>query len=166
MKLVRFHFLNFKFLFLISSIALISCNSNTPITSKDIIKNEYDEIKFYFETKQNYQLNNNIKTIFVLTDVGCMPCNKHFSNLITENLNNSSSIFLILASSTNIDLTEFKKSRNNVFFDKQENLNIKNLKKSKVLFLKNNNIDTSIIIDARQIDLQFREINERLKRNK
>lgn len=162
MKLTLLHSLNLKISISVFTFLLMNCNTSINNDNEIKVKNAYEDIKLYFKEKQNYFLKNKIKTIFILTDIGCMPCNKHFSNLITDNLNDTSSLFLVLASSTNIDLTEFKKNKTRVFYDKPENIKDNLLRNSKAIFIKNNKIDTAITIDARQIDLQFREIKERL----
>lgn len=89
-----------------------------------------------------------------------MPCNKHFSELMKENLNDSSSLFLILASGSNIDISEFNNTNNRVFFDRDENHKNNLFYDSKILFFKGKQIDTMITIDARKIDIQIKKINE------
>lgn len=156
--------LTYKAYYFLILLSLISCFKNNNETVTHIVPTEYDVIHKYFLERQNYSISNSDKTIFVLTDVGCMPCNKHFSELISDNLNDSTSIFLILANGSNLDLSLFNKKNKKVFFDKQENIKNDILKKSKAIFLEQSKVDTSIVIDARQIEIQFKEIRNHLSK--
>ncbi len=162
----RLHALNLKIsVFLILFFAL-SCTENSQKNSEGKIeikpKTSYELISDYFKEQQNYKLTTGIKTVFVLSDDGCPPCNKHFSQLMIHHLNDSSAVFLIVASGTNIDLSEYTKAKSRVFYDKPENAKNILFNKSKAIFIKQQHIDTIINIDARGLDLQFEEMNQRL----
>jgi len=145
---------------------MISCTQNNTgkLEEKQLkkTKSSYRVMADYFKEQQNYKLTTGIKTVFVLSDMGCPPCNKHFSQLMTDHLNDSSAVFLIIASGTNIDLSEYTKAKSRVFYDKPENIKNDLFNTSKAIFIKQQHIDTIIIIDARGFELQFKEMNERL----
>ncbi len=154
----RLHVLNLMINICIIALGLYSCNEPAKSKDKVNIKNDYDLISTYFKEQHHYALTDSINTIFILTDVGCMPCNKHFSELMTNYLNDPGSIFLILASGTNIDLSSYTGSKHAIFYGEPENIKNNILKQSKAIFIRNKQIDTTIIIDARQIEIQFQKI--------
>lgn len=143
---------------------VLSAACSSPAKEKDK-PGSYEELASYFKEKQGYTLTEHTKRIFILNDEGCMPCNKHFSELMTENLDDSTSLFLILASATNIDLSEFAKLKHRVFYDRPENIKTKVFDKSGLIFLRHKAIDTIISIDARQLELQFKTMKARLDGN-
>ncbi|MBI3519982.1 MAG: hypothetical protein HY062_11570 [Bacteroidetes bacterium] len=144
-------------------LVLTCCTEKNTTTEVHKTENQYDSIADYLKRQHQYALSDSIKTIFILTDIGCMPCNKHFSELMSDNLSNSSSLFLILASGVNLDLSSFNSSKSKVFYDRPENITNIFLKQSKAIFIKHHQVDTSIIIEARQIDWQLKTITNRIK---
>jgi len=152
--------LNFKYwLSICLYFTFIACSDNAK---QNKIITDYELITIYFKEQQKFQVSDSIKTLFVLTDYGCMPCNKNFAEVMVKNLNNPSVLFLILAAGSNIDASEFMKSKNKIFFDLPENVKHHLFENSKVFFFKKNEIDTTIIINAQQIENQIDEINKRL----
>ncbi len=52
----------------------------------------------------------------------------------------------------------FPKNKNNIFFEDPDNIMDKTFKHSSAVLLKNNNVDTTLIIDVHTIDAQFETI--------
>ena len=90
-----------------------------------------------------------------------MPCNKKFLNLLKQNLSDTSAAFVIGVSSNYFDISEIKASHT-IFMDQSLlETEYRLFYQSKVIYLKNRQVDTIITIDASQIEKQFDIINNR-----
>ena len=139
-------------------IMLTSCNFSSEIE----IKSEVEKIKKFLLVKHKIKLSNKVNKIFVLTGYGCHSCNKKFSDLIQNNLQQENSFFIITANGNSIDLTPFLSFKKNLIIDNNiidTTLNI--LNETKVIYFHNNVIDTIITIDAKKIENQFEIIKNR-----
>jgi len=141
-----------SFLLLIFSFLLFSCSNNS-------VKKEFEEIENYFNQTHNYQIDQNCKAIFVLTSRGCVSCNKYFSKFMLYNSYDNDVVYLIKASKNVIDLSEFKDYKGVVFYDTEYQEIFEN---SKIIFLKNKEIDTIIAIEPQIILNNFKGINYKL----
>lgn len=126
------------FLFLV----VVGCNLHSKKYGKEIslLKN-LNEIN----------ITDNTAKIFILSENQCLPCNKRFSKLMTENLKDENSIFVINASGNLIDISSFKEfnSKRVIFLKKYEN---DFFNTTKLIKLKNNEIDTIIDISYENVD--------------
>ncbi|MES2133961.1 MAG: hypothetical protein V4506_16535 [Bacteroidota bacterium] len=151
------------YLALISTCFLFGCNEpeTTASRSQEGTKTQYDSILDYFNTRQHLKLNESFTKLFVVTENGCMPCNKKFLNLVKENLADTSAAFVIGVSGNYFDIAELKSSKN-IFMDQSIlETGYQLFHRSKIIYLKHKNIDTIITIDARQIEEQFNIIKNR-----
>ena len=142
------------------TVFIYSCVNNNK--TNIYVKDDYKEISIYLKKTHKINLNDNINKLYVLTENGCHLCNKKFSDLILEKINNDKSIFIITATGDQIDITPFEIKHNNVLKDrniKDTALSIFN--ETKIIYFKNNKIDTIITIDASQIENQFEIICSR-----
>jgi hypothetical protein len=136
----------------------IGCNTEKAEEEKE----EYAIIKKYFEERHQFNLNKDTKQIIVLSENGCVPCNKKFAAFISDSIDKGSSIILITASGARIDLSKFGVESENVFFDQNIYETAYQLfYESKIIFISGNSIDTIITLDARQIEQQFELILKR-----
>ncbi len=148
---------------LISVFLLVNCK---PSSSTNFLQNEksltgYDTLMSYFKERQKTSLSATATKIFVLTENGCMPCNKKFMELLKLNLKNPNSLFIIGAAGNYFDVFEFS-GLTNVFIDQSlTETEYSILHQSKVIYLKGNKIDTVITITAKGIEEQFEVINNR-----
>lgn len=144
-------FLNFL---LLTNLLLIGClGSSSNSSSKD-----YAELKAYMKKVHSYKLDPNINTIFVLTDKGCAPCNKKFAKRL-ELMDNDSSVILITAKQTSINLSSFDIStKKNVFHDLYFSDDYSFLRRSKVIYLGESKIDSVIQLNLPELDDQFNTI--------
>lgn len=149
-----------KYLILISclSLTLFSCNTK----SKKEITTDYDKICNYFDSTFDFKINENYNKLIVISDTGCSNCNKNFMKFCLNYLNNESSIILITAHSTLMDLSEAMASEGNIFFDSDINTSQFNtFSSSRVIYFDNNAIDTVIVLDSFEIETQFDYIYNR-----
>lgn len=136
-------------------ILLISC------TKKIVSENEQytNDIKVYLQEKHQIALLENITKIFILTDKNCHTCNKYFAKTIEKNINDNKSLFIISASSSNIDLSLFYKAKN-VVYEKNDGVS-SFFDNSKILFLTKGTIDTIINIKLDNLASFPKEIESR-----
>ena len=125
---------------------------------------QYKALQNYFAKRQHTHLSKNTKTLFVLTEQGCSTCDKMFAQLIEKHLQDRNIWFLITATGAEIDLTPFQNKQPNIFFDQTVD-NTKYLKmfdQTKVFFMKDNQVDTTISIEASEIETQLEYISRRI----
>lgn len=152
------------YLNLICSLAILlfgnSCANQD--TKNNYVKDDYKAISNYFLQRHQIKLTDKITKLFVLTENGCHSCNKKFSDLVIENIENEKSLFIITATGNQIDMMPFETKRKNVIIDKNiSDTTLSIFNETKVIYFKNNKIDTVIDIEARQIENQFLIIKNR-----
>jgi hypothetical protein len=144
-----------KILCFIFLLTVFSCEKKSLSEKEKFIEN----LKEYLNVKHQIKLNNSIKKVFILTDENCHSCNKFFAKTIEKNINDSSSLLLVSASSSKIDLSPFD-GANNVFFENKSK-EIFLFDNSKIIFLNQEKIDTIISIKLDNLDSFQREIAKR-----
>ena len=124
------------------AITLLACSSTK--------QKGFEHLEKYFKEVHKFKLDNSINKIVVITEgTGCPSCDRAFANTTLENLQNNNTIFLVIAKGSLIDIQPFLNLEKNCFFDWQ--LNYKEypeFTKSKVIYIKNNEIDTIITIKS------------------
>ncbi len=126
--------------------------------------NDYHTILNYFEEKHGVSISNEITEIFVLTEVMCPICNKVFADFITKFINNETSVLVINARGTQVDIRPFLNNDDNVFFDPGlDNNKYEIFSNTKVVFLSDKSIDTIIIINTKNLYNQLILIDEHVK---
>ena len=147
-----------QFSTLINSILLVyilaSCTENT--IEKASTNTDSQTLIEYLKAKHRYELADKIKTVFILTENGCMSCNQKLAKLMANNLNKPHALFLVLAQGSRIDLSLFPQGKNNVLYD-DEIIRKSYFSETKILLLKNKHIDSTLLIDAKQLPEQFRK---------
>ena len=142
------------------AVIIYSCTSNTK--TNIYVKDDYKAISNYLLQTHKINLNDSIDKLFVLTENGCHSCNKKFSDLVLENINNDKSIFIITATGDQIDMTPFEIKHNNVLKDRNiTDTALSILNETKIIYFRNNKIDTIITINALQLEHQFEIIHNR-----
>ncbi len=118
---------------------------------------EYKKIEKYFRKTHNFKLNSKINTIVVIDEGNnCPSCDKAIAKKSLECLQNSNTIFLITARGAIVDISPFLKMEKNCFFDWQLNsFDYPELKGSRLIRLKDYNIDTTIVINSKEIRQQL-----------
>lgn len=132
-----------------------SCINNTPKPIKTI--------KNYFLKTHNVKIDNSINKIVIITEGSiCGQCDRLFSELVLKNLLNDSTIILVNAKGTIINIKDFLDLKKNCYFDWQlDTTKFPEFKTSRVIYLKDNDIDTIIIINPRIILKQIEYIKTR-----
>lgn len=104
------------------------------------------------------------KAVIIISDNSCIPCNESFSDFVANLLNDHAVQFVIAAHADHLDLTPYvNSSRKDIVYDTKSFL-IKNkvIKSSTVIFTKNGIVDTTITIDAKQLNDQLSYIKSRI----
>ena len=125
---------------------------------------DFKHLEKYFKEVHNFTLDNKINQIFVITEgVGCSECDKTFSKAAFDYSQNENSIFLVSAIGKFIDIQPFLMLDKNCFFDCEFNrTEYSEFENSRVIFLKNKEIDTVIIIDYNEIKQQLEYFKNRI----
>ena len=92
-----------KIFFLFFSLFILqNCKNNT--SKSDELKTELKKI--------NIELDSNITTLFILTDNDCYSCNKKFSVLLKEKINDKNSLVILNSKGLLYEISEFKNQKN------------------------------------------------------
>ena len=143
------------YLILISGLIFVSsCNSQKK-------EEKFNKIINYFEKVHNYKLGNDINKIVIISEgKGCASCEKAFAKTALEYLVDST-VFLVTATGNHIDIQPFLQLERNCFVDWQLNATeYSEFVSSRVIYLKNNEIDTVIIINSNEIMQQLEFIRK------
>ncbi|SFC07317.1 hypothetical protein SAMN05421780_102475 [Flexibacter flexilis DSM 6793] len=136
---------------------LCQCSPKETITDE-----KYKTLSEYFSQKHDVRISPAIKRIFVLTEKECVGCNARFSRLISSNINDTSSIVLVAASGTAVDISIFTdQPTQNVYFDEEAPETNPLFAHTQAIFLKNQAVDTIVAIKAAELQQQFDFIKNR-----
>lgn len=132
-------------------ISIFSCQSDDKeLTNTQIVSKILDD-SLGIERVEQYN------RIFILTERGCVSCNRSFSNFIEKELDDHS-LCILNASGRIVDISYYLENElKNVAFD-YDNLFITNniVETSSVIYLKNKEIDTIIELNVEQLERQFK----------
>ncbi len=150
--------LHLTWLTYLSSLLLFACNvkPETPGTLEKKTISAYDSILDYFASRQNKPLKSKFKALYVITEMGCVSCNKHFYELIKSKIKDPQALFLIQSNGVYLNLSGID-SLSNVYFDQSLlETDYKIFHQSKVIYFKDDKIDTIVTInDARLLEAQL-----------
>jgi len=150
-----------KLLFInILAITIIACSTPKQKEYKYI---EYEHIETYFNKIHNFELDNSIDKIVVIAEGnGCGNCNKIFAEKTLEELEGKNTVFLVTATGNYVNIKPFLNLEKDCFFDWELNKNqYPEFENSRVIYLKNNNIDTIIIMQSELLFEQLEYIEHR-----
>ena len=104
------------------------------------------------------------KAIVIVSDKSCSECNKRLSKVLVNYLHREDIQFVVSARESVLDLSQYLNApRKDIVFDRNDRLSDQGVVKgSTILFLKDQKVDTTMQIDARQIDGQFAFLKENL----
>ena len=151
---------------IINAIFLFLFFSCTNSIKQNEIKSSYQKLDSFCVVNKICFLDT-IKSIFILSDNGCISCSKSFIPLIEKYLVKKQTLFIITASSFRLDLS-FLENINHKYIYLDYNKEFEELKiieKSGVIFTAQNKIDTILELEANQLFAQFNFINQRQKIN-
>jgi len=121
--------------------------------------NETQRIKDYFAENYNYTIKAN-QIIILLSNNGCIHCNRTFAENEIKYIGNKKVIFLITASENYLDLSHYL-NKENVFFDDKEILSDYGVEnKSGFIEIKNNKIDTIVHVEYDKVLDQIKFLDE------
>ena len=114
--------------------------------------------KLLFEANKEFS---NIRWVALVSETGCSSCNVKFSELIATHLNDSIGLIFVSATGRVVDLTPYYSdtlfnvvAANRDFFVRKKINDV-----SSFLYINDNNeIDSVVVIDARVIGRQLRDI--------
>jgi len=113
---------------------------------------EYEKLETYLKTNYDYVLTDSIKNIVFIRAKGCSGCNKSYSNSVVyylDSINSLKTIIIVDANPSMLDISPYFTPRENVFLNKNKNLNYTdNFSSSQYIRLKDKHIDTCIVIDG------------------
>jgi len=141
-----------KFIILFFLLFIVSClnfnNTNYSKLKKFINKNSFNI--------ENYD------NVMVISEKGCVNCNKSFALLVQEKLKSNRTLFIVSAQGNTVDISLFLKSKNTIldYENKFSDLNI--VENSSAIFLKHSKIDTVVNIKAKGIQTTLEYINSRM----
>lgn len=99
-----------------------------------------------------------LQKVIVLSSNDCFNCNISLSLALESNFNKKTSEIIVTADESKIDISRFK-NRANVIFIKEEDYNsFSILKKSQILFLKNNLIDSIVVLNPENLEKTLRDL--------
>jgi hypothetical protein len=149
-----------KNLFFALLLVIIACN-NSEIKENST----FSKLQQFFNFHHINSFNSTTRCVFVISEQGCMGCNKGLSKLAETYINNKSCVFIIEASGAIVDVSIFENANTStVFMDtKNQFQKLGMIEKSGVIFLKNNIVDTIINLDVNIIDKQFEFIESKIK---
>jgi len=82
---------------------VFSCSKN----QKPDLSDKYALLASYFEDAHNHQLDESSWGIVVISNRGCITCNRKFADFMAQQNENSNLIYIITASSSAIDISPF-----------------------------------------------------------
>jgi hypothetical protein len=148
-----------KNLFFLFSVAffVLSCSSQEVI--------EFRKIARYFEKTHNHKITADINKIVVISEGrGCGTCDAAFAQAALKYLT-AESVFLITAKGNIVDIQPFINLKQNCFFDWQLDLSkFSEFGSSRVIYLKDNKIDTTIVINTKEINQQLEFFRQQRQR--
>jgi len=129
----------------------------------DIDRSKDYKLTEYFN-KYNISLDS-LKAIFVLDEVGCVTCNKSFSNLITYRLDNPKIKLILISRGSLIDISSLIKSKNTIIDFGGTFYKLGLCQNSSAILLKNGKIDTIIEINATNLKNNLLYLDEKIQNN-
>lgn len=140
-----------KYLLLMYLIFIFSCEDGQK---EELTKTElFNHILRDSLSTQNL---NDYSIVYILTEKGCVNCNKAFANFIQNELKHNA-LCVVSASRLIIDISPFKKeNKSNIIFD-YENYFIKNnlIKTSSIAYMNAGKLDTIIELKAEELESQL-----------
>jgi len=123
------------FFFIVGLLFVSSCRQDS----------RYQQIKRYFNEIHHYTLHKD-QIIIVISNNGCMHCNRSFASNNERYIENRNITFLITADGNYLDISNYM-NRKNVFFDNKKLLSDYNIPdKTKFIVIKDEKIDTVVNI--------------------
>ena len=119
------------------------------------------------ETLSNYlgkysKSTDSLESILVLTELGCVNCNRSFALFMEKHLSHSNSLCIITAQGRLVDISPFVE-QDHLLFDFEENfLDTRLSIESCVIFLEEGRIDTLVKVKAKGIEETLTYLNDRL----
>lgn len=128
---------------------LISCGPNTK-EDKGPQTREIGKLVHAYKSDEDL---GSLRAVVVITEQGCLPCNRAFSNLIDTHLNDPSLLIWVSAMGTSLDISAFKANPKQVIWDYDQTMQRSGLiDGSGVILLRGGAVDTVITLDARSLD--------------
>lgn len=127
---------------------LLACDDTDTLTA-DVNSRRIEALIQYYEPAITLD---DLKAILVVSEEGCLTCNRAFAHLAEAHLSDSTILLWMSAVGTGLDISSFKAHRDRIIWDLDDLLKKEGLLLgSGAILLKNARIDTIIRIDARNL---------------
>lgn len=139
-------------LFLILSSLIIICSC----------QEKQSDIFEYLEKRHQSPIADATTCLLILSDKGCANCNVVFKDFVHQNINNNKVQVILTAKGKLFDISYFKNSKTLI----DQNISATTyaeLDRSQAIFIKENKIDTVVIIEANSIEDQISYLSKRIK---
>lgn len=119
----------------------------------------------YFEDNNIHAFSERTESVLVLSEEGCITCNKSYALLLEKLVNSPKCVIVINASGTRLDISDFSSdSITNVYFDDKDDFrSLGLLESSGAIFIGGKKIDTIVELNAKGLEEQLSFINKRIK---
>jgi len=102
----------------------------------------------------------NYKSLFVLSDKGCLTCNKKYAKLIENYINNDSSLVIVSTKSNMVDISNLLDAKNVILDINRKFYALQPTENSIFVKLNKNTIDTIVEIEANNLKESFLYISK------
>jgi hypothetical protein len=149
-----------------SRLALFSFAMLLITTSCSREETPYQKLEGYFSGHDIY-FGTNYRYVLLLTENDCPTCNNAFCSFMLSRIQSPDALFVISASGTKTDISGFDTggTKNVVFDHSSAFLKLNILKKSGLIVLGNNQIDTIIPITATNLNDQLAYVSGKFDQN-
>lgn len=133
-------------------ITILSCNSQPPIRH-DLLQ------KFY--VPPSFEIKKDTKAIVFISDHNCATCNQMFVDFVSKKIDHEHIIFVVSSGMNSIDISPFLNAtkRNIIYDDSKQLYNDDKLQTSMIFILNQDQVDTIIRVNAREINNQIDYLN-------
>jgi hypothetical protein len=148
-------FIGIKINLILLLIILVSCH---------VEKSKIDLLEKALSTQLKSKSLKDFEWIAYVSEQGCHGCNESFKNLLEHEINSTKGIIILTSSGSILDFSKFMDDSvtNVMFISEIELRKVGILKKSGIVFLSNNQVDTIIEIQSDNLENQLSEIKRRL----
>lgn len=143
------------FLLIIAGL-LGACGGSPPATA-------YEQLDRLLDTARGPGTLERTRAIVVVSEEGCMPCNRKLAEAMGEALDDTTALFVVSAMGAGVDISPFLDRPGQVIWDRKENLRKSGiLSGSGAIFLSDGRIDTIIPVQLEGLQERLEAIAERL----
>lgn len=143
---------------LIAVLVMVSaCGLSTPRKAEDA----YSRLKDFLVEARGEDGAETAKVVVVLSESGCMSCNRQYAKWMEDHMQDSHYYFVIEAIGTYVDISAFGEPSPQFYMDKNSRFTgLGLLQGSGAIFMGQDRIDTIVALNAKDLDAQIAFIDE------